>query len=85
MEWIFKLVGRFFPNRFRKTKEQKALVEQTLLPSQVSYPGLAVAMCSGCFMVFITLTGPPANVVVFTGSNSGVINYYDPQNGCDGQ
>jgi hypothetical protein len=24
-------------------------------------------------------------IVVFTGSNSGVINYYDPQNGCSGQ
>jgi hypothetical protein len=50
MEWFFKLVGRFFPNRFRETKKQKALVEQTLLLCQVSYPGLAVAMCSGCFM-----------------------------------
>jgi guanyl-specific ribonuclease Sa len=50
MERFFKLVGRFFSNRFRETKEQKALVEQTLLLSQVSYPGLAVATCSGCFM-----------------------------------
>jgi hypothetical protein len=33
----------------------------------------------------IVLKGPPAHVVVFTGSNSGVINYYDPQNGCSGQ
>jgi hypothetical protein len=50
MKGFFKLVGRFFPNRFRETKEQKALVEQTLLLSQVSYPGLVVAKRSGCFM-----------------------------------
>jgi hypothetical protein len=43
MEEIFKLVGRFFPDRFRETKEQKAFVEQTLLLSQVSYPGAGYA------------------------------------------
>jgi hypothetical protein len=49
MEWIFKLVGRFFPNIFRETKEQESFVKWTLLLSR-AYPGLAVAMCFGCFM-----------------------------------
>jgi hypothetical protein len=49
MERFFKLVGRFFPNRFRETKELESLVEQTLLLGR-TYSGLAVAMCSGCFM-----------------------------------
>ncbi|MDR1582944.1 MAG: hypothetical protein LBS55_06745 [Prevotellaceae bacterium] len=40
---------------------------------------------TGSSQYLITLTGPPAHVVVFTGSNSGVINYYDPQNSCNGQ
>jgi hypothetical protein len=30
MERFFKLVRRFFPNRFRETKEQKLLGEWTL-------------------------------------------------------
>ncbi|MDR1582971.1 MAG: hypothetical protein LBS55_06895 [Prevotellaceae bacterium] len=34
----------------RKTKEQESLVERTLLLSR-TYSGLAVAMCSGCFML----------------------------------
>ncbi|MDR1583622.1 MAG: hypothetical protein LBS55_10280 [Prevotellaceae bacterium] len=40
MEGIFKLVGQFFPDKMRETKEQKSLVERTLLLSR-TYPGLA--------------------------------------------
>jgi hypothetical protein len=40
---------------------------------------------TGSSQYIIVLRGPPAHVVVFTGRNSGMINYYDHQNGCAGQ
>jgi hypothetical protein len=49
MEWFFKLVRQFFPDKMRETKEQESLVERTLLLSR-TYPGLAVATCPECFM-----------------------------------
>jgi hypothetical protein len=36
---------------------------------------------TGSSQYLITLTGPPPHVVVFKGSSSGSINYYDPQTG----
>jgi hypothetical protein len=50
MECFFKLVGWFFPDKMRETKKQESLVERTLLLSR-TYSGLAVVMCSGCFML----------------------------------
>ncbi|MDR1583621.1 MAG: hypothetical protein LBS55_10275 [Prevotellaceae bacterium] len=49
MNLFFKLVGWFFPDKIRETKEQESLVERTLLLSR-TYSGLAVATCSECFM-----------------------------------
>jgi hypothetical protein len=49
MNSFLKLVRWVFPNRFRETKEQELLVEQTSLLSR-TYPRIAVAMSLGCFM-----------------------------------
>jgi hypothetical protein len=40
---------------------------------------------TGSSQYLITLTGPPAHVVVFTGCASDTINYYDPQGSSSGR
>ncbi|MDR1583278.1 MAG: hypothetical protein LBS55_08490 [Prevotellaceae bacterium] len=49
MEWFFKLIGWFFPDKMRETKEQESPAGRTLLFCRTC-SGLAVAMCPECFM-----------------------------------